>query len=265
MNSFKSLGKKQDRTLSFFDDIMSIAITVLAMEIVVPQLSGISVMERYDFFVKLTCYLISFVAMCTLWYIHTNFFASHDLTGRNVEIVLHLVLMFVITLFQPLTRAIGQYPSDHWIRLLYLLDFFAMYGLVALIMYDVRHQENKINEAKNIRLSAVKEKRQAIPKGSSNENDEIRNLLKIAYAVNNPEVLQKELAEYMPQEYQQELADLKRKREDSYRMSLYAVLAMAIAVSAAVVLLIFSIWWSYLALAAGILSIFLIRYQWRNK
>ena len=55
MNNFKSLGKKQDRTLSFFDDIMSIAITVLAMNITVPQLSGISTMARYDFFVKLTC------------------------------------------------------------------------------------------------------------------------------------------------------------------------------------------------------------------
>lgn len=268
MNGRKIIEKRQDRLMAFFDAVMAIAMTVLALEITVPQLSVISPSAKADFFTSLTCYLISFVAMSTLWYIHNNFFSNHDLTGNNMEIVLHLVLLFVITLFQPLTRAIGQYPSDPWIRLFYLADFFAMYGLTAFIMVYIRRRENEINDRKAERWSAVKERRANVSDKDDNASDEakeMRRLLQIVYAIENPDEMQKRMAEYMPDEYQQELDELKRKRESSYRMSLYAVLAMAIAVLVAVVTLIFSVWWSYVALAGGLIAIFVIRFhRYRN-
>lgn len=273
MNGHRTIGKRQDRLLAFFDAVLAIAMTVLALEISVPQLSKVSYADRYQFFVSLTCYLISFVAMGTLWYIHNNFFSSHDLTGNNMEIVLHLILLFVITLFQPLTRAIGEHPDDTWIRIFYLVDFFAMYGLTALIMYSIRRRENRMNELKDERKSLVKEKRENLRQNQdlkdtgslSDEARELRLLMKIVYAIEDPEILQQKLAEYMPDEYQEQLAELKKKRETSYRMSLYAVFTMAVAVLAAVVLLIFSIWWSYIALAAGLVIIFLIRHHGQDK
>lgn len=268
MNGRKILGKRQDRLLAFFDAVMAIAMTVLALEITVPRFSSISTTDRYDFFVSLTCYLISFVAMSTLWYVHNNFFSSHDLTGNNSEIVLHLVLLFVITLFQPLTRAIGEYPDDPGIRIFYLTDFFVMYGLTALIMVLIRRREDLFSDKKEERLSQVKEKRQAqsdvfCNKDQSNQSDEVkelRHIMQLVYAIENPEELQKKLAAYVPDEYQQEWAELKKQRELSYRVSLYAVLAMAAAVLAAVVTLMFSIWWSYLCLAVGLVVIFVIRH-----
>lgn len=262
MNGKRILQKRQDRLMAFFDAVMAIAMTVLALEITVPPLSAISSSEKYTFFVSLTCYLISFVAMSTLWYIHNNFFSSHDLPGNNMGIVVHLILLFVITLFQPLTRAIGQYPDDPWIRTFYLLDFFVMYGLLAMIIIYIRKRENKINTIKTERLSFVKEKResnQEKAEDTSSEAKELRRLLQIVYAIENPEELRKKMAEYMPDEYQQELKDLKSKREASYRMSLYAVVIMACAVLAAVITLIFSIWWSYVCLGAGLIAIFLLR------
>lgn len=268
MNGHKMIEKRQDRLLAFFDAVLAIAMTVLALEITVPQFSAITSAQRYEFFVNLTCYLISFVAMCTLWYIHNNFFSTHDLTGNNMEIVLHLVLLFVITLFQPLTRAIGEHPDDHGIRAFYLIDFFAMYGLTALIMIHIRRQENKINEKKEERKSFVREKRENrnINTGRmSDEVKELRRMLQIVYAIENPEEMQKKLAEYMPDEYQQELTDLRKKRENSYRMSMYSVFTMAVAVLAAVITLIFSIWWSYICLLAGILAILLIHHAQPNQ
>lgn len=267
MNRRKTLEKKQDRLLAFFDAVMAIAMTVLALEITIPRFSSISTAERYDFFVSLTCYLISFVAMSTLWYVHNNFFSSHDLTGNNVEIVLHLVLLFVITLFQPLTRAIGQYPNDTGIRVFYLTDFFVMYGLTALIMVLIRRREDLFSDKKAERLSKVKEKREEEPDkfqmDDSNLSDEakkLRNLMQLVYAIENPEELQKKFEKEMPDEYQQEWAELKKQRELSYHLSLYAVFAMAATVLAAVITLMFSIWWSYLCLAAGLIVIFLIRH-----
>lgn len=267
MNGHKTIEKRQDRLLAFFDAVLAIAMTVLALEISVPQLSSISYAERYRFFVNLTCYLISFVAMSTLWYIHNNFFSTHDLTGNNMEIVLHLILLFVITLFQPLTRAIGEHPDDNGIRIFYLVDFFAMYGITALIMVLIRKHESQINDRKKARQSFVKEQRRDLeisPDKISDEAKEFRRFYKIAYAIDNPEEFQKRLSEYMPDEYQQELSDLKKKRENSYRISLYSVFTMALAVLAAVVTLIFSIWWSYLSLAAGLIAIFLIRHHSQN-
>lgn len=268
MNGRKTLGKRQDRLLAFFDAVLAIAMTVLALEISVPHLSVISHAERYAFFSGLTCYLISFVAMGTLWYIHNNFFSTHDLTGNNMEIVLHLVLLFVITLFQPMTRAIGEHPADPWIRAFYLIDFFAMYGLMALIMVFIRRREELINGRKAVRMSAAKEKRESYrenPESIPDEVKELRHILQLAYAIENPEEIQKKLGEYMPEEYRQELAEYKKAREISYRMSLYAVFAMAAAVLVAVVTLIFSIWCSYAALAAGLIVIFCIRHHGSAK
>lgn len=267
MNGRKTLDRKQDRLLAFFDAVMAIAMTVLALEITVPRFSSVSSADRYQFFVSLTCYLISFVAMGTLWYVHNNFFSSHDLTGNNTEIVLHMILLFVITLFQPLTRAIGEYSDDTAIRIFYLTDFFVMYGLTALIMILIRRREDLFSEKKEERLSQVRG-RSGTQGGLSDREDgsysdeakELRRIMRLIWAMENPEELQKRLAEELPDEYQQEWAELKQQRELSYRISLYAVGAMAAAVLLAVVTLMFSVWWSYLCLAAGLVAIFVIRH-----
>lgn len=266
MNGYRTLGKKQDRLLAFFDAVLAIAMTMLALEITVPKIGAISRAQRYGFFVELTCYLISFVAMCTLWYIHNNFFSSHELTG-NMEIILHLILLFVVTLFQPLTRAIGEHPDDSWIRAFYLTDFFVMYGIMTIIIVYIRHKENLISSGREARKTIIKEKRKEYQKQNpeneshqmSEEEKELRHLLHIVWTIENPEIVQQKLAKYMPDEYQQQLSDLREKREKSYRLSLISVLIMAIAVLAAVVTLIFSIWYSYLALAAGLVVIFITR------
>lgn len=267
MNGRKTIDRKQDRLLAFFDAVMAIAMTVLALEITVPRFSSISADDRYQFFVSLTCYLISFVAMGTLWYIHNNFFASHDLTGNNVEIVLHMILLFVITLFQPLTRAIGEYSDDMAIRIFYLTDFIFMYGLTALVMIIIRRREDLFSEKKEERMSRVKERREkqgslkfGDDSSSSDEVKELRRIMRVVYAIENPEEIQKRLAEELPDEYQQEWTEMKKQRELSYRVSLYAVGAMAVAVLAAVVTLMFSVVWSYLCLAAGLAAIFVIRH-----
>lgn len=262
MNGYKTLGKKQDRLLAFFDAVLAIAMTMLALEITVPQMGTISHAQRYDFFVGLTCYLISFVALSMLWYVHNNFFSSHDLTG-NMEIVLHLVLLFVVTLFQPLTRAIGENPNDLWIRAFYLTDFFVMYGIITIIIVYVRHREDIFSDGRETRRNIVKEKRKEYQRNDniqmSDEEKELRHLLHIAWTIENPEIVQQKLAKYMPDEYKEQLTELKEKREKSYRLSLISVSIMAVAVLVAVVTLIFSIWYSYIALAAGLVVIFVIR------
>ena len=75
------LQKRQDRTISFFDAILAIAITIMALSITFPGLSD--VLDKgldSNFINHLTGYLISFLTLgslqrssCTL----SSFFSSH--------------------------------------------------------------------------------------------------------------------------------------------------------------------------------------------
>lgn len=142
-----------------------------------------------------------------------------------------------------------------------------MYGLTALIMIVIRRRETKISTLKSQRISQAEERRKETGSAQSqalSETEEIREMrriLQIVYAMNNPEELQKKLADAIPEDYQQEWENIRKQRETSYRLSLYAVLAMALAVLAAVVMLIFSVWGSYVALAAGVTAVILIRHH----
>ena len=63
MNFKNMLENRQDRLLAFFDAILAIAITMIAIEIAVPEIGSLDAVGRYDFFVVITSYLISFTAM----------------------------------------------------------------------------------------------------------------------------------------------------------------------------------------------------------
>lgn len=260
----KRMEARQDRLMAFFDAILAIAMTVLALEITVPQLGHISWHMRYDFFVQLTCYLISFVALSTLWYVHNNFFSNHDIS-QNVEIVLHLVLLFVITLFQPLTRAIGQHPADRGIRIVYLADFIVMYGLLSFIFMAIRRKEKFLNERREARHVQQSDQREKFSdEDESEEVKHLRKLFEIVIAVHSPDRIQERLAEYMPDEYAAEYEHVRKVREESYHLSICSVLSMGIAIFVAVICLMFSIWLSYIALIAGMLAVFLIRMHGRK-
>lgn len=134
-------------------------------------------------------------------------------------------------------------------------------------MIVIRRRETKISTLKSQRISQAEERRKETGSAQSqalSETEEIREMrriLQIVYAMNNPEELQKKLADAIPEDYQQEWENIRKQRETSYRLSLYAVLAMALAVLAAVVMLIFSVWGSYVALAAGVTAVILIRHH----
>ena len=251
------LKSRQDRLLAFFDAILAIAITMLALEIKIPQIGTISADERYSFFVVLTCYLISFTAMGSLWYVHTNFFSNHELTGNAGEIVLHLVLLFIITLFQPLTKAVGEYPQDNWVKLIYICAFLLMYGLATVIFILVRNNEEKWQKQQESMKQIYKDLKTQTECSEESETDK---LLRLIYTVQNPEEMIKTAQENMPEEYKETIEQMKIERQKSFKISIISTLAMALAVSASVICLIFPIWLCYLSLGIGFLAVMLIRF-----
>lgn len=251
------MKNRQDKLLAFFDAILAIAITMLALEINIPQIGTLSADERYNFFVVVTCYLISFTAMGSLWYVHANFFSNHELTGRAGEIVLHLVLLFVITLFQPLTKAVGEFPEDNWVRLLYIAAFLLMYGLGIVIFVVVRNGEDKRQAQQESMKQIYKDLKSHTDNTEESETDK---LLRLLYTVQNPEEMIKAAQKNMPEEYKETIARMRLERQKSFRISVISTVVMALAISASVICLIFPIWLCYLSLGLGFAAVILIKF-----
>ena len=265
MNFINALKDRQDRLLAFFDAILAIAITMMALEIRIPEIGTLDSAQRYAFFSDVTCYLISFIAIGTLWYIHNNFFSNHDSVASSTLIILHLVLLFVITLFQPVTRAIGEYPTDIWVRVIYIVTFLLMYGISTVIFIIVRTAEDKRQERTEFVKQAFQNVQNQNGQGETgvgpwmSEYGEWGKLLNIAYAVNNPEELMKAAQDKLPDDYVDMINEMKIRREKVFRTSIISTMIMAVSVSVAVVCLMFPIWLCYVALGIGVGAVILVR------
>lgn len=242
-------GKRQDRLIAFFDAVLAIAVTVLALETVIPSVGTINMAELKEFIVSITGYLISFIAMVTLWYIHTKFFSMYSLTGKSSEIVLHLVLLFVITLFQPATKAVGLYRKDMWVKSIYIDVFLIMNILNIIIMIVVKKNNGKIDKNKEY-LSDIF-RRDRIEK-SDGDFDDWDRVLNIVYGINHPNQIVKSLSDHMPDEYKEVLEQYAESRKKLLRLSVVSTVEMLIAVVFAAITLTYSIVWCYVALAIGI-------------
>lgn len=270
MNLKDILKNRQGRLLAFFDAILAISITMIALEIDIPEIGSIDAAARYDFFTEVTCYLISFTAMATLWYVHTMFFSNHELTGNAAELVVHLILLFVITLFQPVTRAIGAYPRDLWVRLIYVITFLLMYGLGIAIFIIVRNGEERLAARKQSLREIYSDMRDKIDEENAGKWESLRNTMKplpgrdrpvreIPSVERTPEEMIKSAREFLPEEYSDMIDELGRQRQKIFRVSVLSTLTMAISISAAVICLMFSIPACYIVLAAGIGIVIAIR------
>ena len=88
MKIFDIYENRQNRLLAFFDAVLAIAITVLALQIDIPELGEINDAGRYEFFMMLTSYFMSFIAMGSLWYVHTSFFSNHNIMNNKKTFLL---------------------------------------------------------------------------------------------------------------------------------------------------------------------------------
>ena len=250
MNFKEIIKNKQDRLVAFFDAVLAIAITVLALEIAVPSLGNIDNFAREEFLVSFTCYLISFLAMGVVWFMHCNFFSTYSLTGSYSEIILHLVLLFVITLFQPMARAIGEYRNDGVVQMFYLLTFVAMNVLNIAIFMLVKHNNKKVDDKKakrsDVFLKFIKENEKL--------TDERRNALLLLYATANREEALEYVKENIPDEYTEIIKEHEAARKQSFRIALIITIESILFISGAVVALMFSVYACYVILAVGVVA-----------
>ena len=262
MKIFDIFENRQNRLLAFFDAVLAIAITVLALQIVIPQLGTIDDAGRYEFFVMLTSYFMSFIAMGSLWYIHTNFFSNHNIMNNTKIFVWHLALLFVITLFQPATKAISQYPDDIWVKAIYIGVLLCTYGLTILIFVLTKQGEEKNQKY-------IVSARQIFQEAGGNIEDykdaEWDRVLRITYAVHNPDDIMNMAMKKLPPEYLGLLNELREDSVNSYRISVISTVIMALSITLSVIAMMVSPFMCYIILFCGLILTMIARSVFRKK
>ncbi len=256
------IDKRQGRVLAFFDAVVAIAITVMALEIAIPALSTASPLEMHAFIEHLVGYMISFVALGMLWYIHSIFFSYYEFTGQTYELFLHFILMFIITLFQPTTKGICNNESDPLVHLVYILVFLAI-NVTNLILLLLVKRANEQYQAEKEEYEALFW--EAIEASESPQKARLYKMASKLQHIHNPDAMLEKLSERLSPEYREMLKQYQDDRLKNFQFSLEAtILAMAV-VTACVICLIFHPLLPVCILIAGIILLAIFRRGCRKK
>lgn len=129
------------RVVAFFDAVMAIAITLLALEIAIPEVEALTLGELESLFLPFTALFISFLALGQAWFAHVKAFSQMEYSSSNLTTVGHLVLMFFVVLFPKTTELIATYPHSTSAIVVYLICFFAMVITEGVLIGSARKQQ----------------------------------------------------------------------------------------------------------------------------
>ena len=126
INIIRNLKERSgERTIVFFDAVMAIAITLLALEIGIPEGGAFEAGEFEELFIPFTALFVSFIVLGQVWYVHVKAFAYEGL-ARTCSIGDHLVLMFFVVLFPKTTELIATHPGSTYAIAIYLVCYLAV-------------------------------------------------------------------------------------------------------------------------------------------
>ena len=126
-------GLSTTRLEAFSDGVFAVAITLLVLNLQIPQLAA-SVVSRellpklFDLWPKLLSYMLSFVLVGIYWVAHHNTFHYIKRSDRNLLWLNILLLLCIVFLPFP-TALLGQYPEQR-VSIIIYAGTLVMTGLV---------------------------------------------------------------------------------------------------------------------------------------
>jgi TMEM175 potassium channel family protein len=128
----------KDRVEAFSDGVFSIILTLLVLELHVPNIADHSSLGQYAIAMaplipKIVSFVLTFVMVCIHWVSHHHFF--HNISHATIGIVwLNNLFLLWICFFPFPTAMLGDHPTDQFPILLYGLECL----LCALAFYALR-------------------------------------------------------------------------------------------------------------------------------
>lgn len=273
-NDFKLITENNHKRITtLFDAIIAIAMTMMALAISVTGYQTFDIQTLLMLFDKITVYLISFIALASIWGIHTILYSSFMTLGSLVSILMNIVLMFLITIFPILTKLMSEFHQNIMLQYIYVGCFLIMELIMGLFLLLAKRQT--INSRK-MQLEKVRyfiELKNSFQKEPSTDLDIIHNKLILAekYFFNKElsNSLFQELLLTLPEQIQKQYHQQKLHNRMSYSKALSFLITMFFVVTASVAILIKNPLWCYFIILIGglssILSNILISQYYKKK
>ncbi|WP_404850144.1 TMEM175 family protein [Enterococcus casseliflavus] len=84
---------------------------------------------------EITVYLISFIALPSIWGTHTILYSSFTTLGGLGHILMNIVLLFLITLFPIMTKLISEFPQNTILQYVYISCFLMLEIIMMLFLF----------------------------------------------------------------------------------------------------------------------------------
>lgn len=250
-NLNKSVHRRFD---TLFDGVVAIAMTIMALELSVPDTSAFDRAAFIFLLKEITVYLISFLALASVWTIHITL-TSNTSSASIPTYILNLALMFVITVFPALTKLMYSVGRSKLLYGVYLGGYALMECLV-LVEFLLSYRKSQLDGAAQARkIRDILDIQQSLnPDKSSERIDSEKRLELVQQYLSEgsfPEQLFQELLWKLPEQFQERC----RIRRTAKKISVCKTIAFSIVafltIAASVVVLGLNPFLCYAILLAG--------------
>lgn len=241
------------RLEALFDAIIAIAMTMMALEITVPHLSGFDLGELGSLGGEITVYLISYVVLASVWVVHATLYSSYGASGMEAMVV-NLALMFVVTIFPILTRAMSEYPGNVLLACLYVGTYLLMEVMLLAMIGLAKHRDHGERRHQFEDIKALLQALPAVPAEGSRAAD-VANRANLAEKYRDDKDVSAHLFHELIMSLPQPIQDMHRRkqcRQDlSFRRLIGGLVIGFVTVAASVAALLVDRFLCYPALLIG--------------
>lgn len=262
---FKTITENAHKRIEcFFDAVIAIAITMMALEISLPDFSAFDKTAFITLMSELTVYFISFVALAGIWGTHAILYSTYQTLGGVGYILSNVILMFLVSIFPVLTKMLNQFQSSYVLRCIYIGDYLLMEIVIAVMLIFANYKNSTERKARlsNIRnavdLSEIlKDSTERTENTSIKSTDEIRKKLAIAEKYfSDKEISEKlfqELIISLPEQFREQYYQKQLQYHSNRTKMVFFLIIIFSAVSASVAVLMVNPFLCYFIFGVGLL------------
>lgn len=242
------------RTEAFFDAVIAIAMTMIALEI------SISDVKLFDFSAlqlisqEITIYFISFIVLASIWTVHAWIYAAYDCLGRPLDIFVNIILLFFITLFPIFTKLLSEVPGIvlNWI---YISCYIIIEILLLILLINANHISDQEKSSILHELPEILEisKKQSLDIDNTMIRDRIKLLQKYSDDPSTFPLLYQEMIASLPPAVQKKISQRERKQHTQQKLLILFFMISFLSVTASVLSIMWNPYLSYCISVAGII------------
>jgi uncharacterized membrane protein len=253
------MENSQKRTETLFDAVIAIAMTMIALEINLPEVENFDSNALHLLFGEITIYFISFIVLASIWGVHALIYSSYASLGTPMAVVLNIVLMFIVTLFPVLTKLMDTMEGSLLLNVLYL-GCYALMDILVVFLLILANRKNARQEMENLRNASViielcKDKMK--PDNYKAVHEKMNLVEKYMDEPATFSLLYQELMSTLPEHIISQLSDERsRQRVQYFRVIMFYLISFA-AVLFSVLCMMVNPYWCYLIILFAIIIFFI--------